>query len=58
MTNEDLRRSTVRAGEALHPGLGLDAFADAVCARHEAWCAELGWLEKSPNAHANNTEQQ
>ena len=58
MTNEDLRRSTVRAGEPLRLGLGLDAFADAVCTRHEAWCAELGWLEKSPNAHANNTEQQ
>ena len=23
-----------------------------------AWCKELGWLEKSPHAHANNTEQQ
>ena len=58
MTNEDLRRSTVRAGETLRPGLGLDAFADAVCARHESWCTELGWLEKSPHAQANNTEQQ
>lgn len=58
MSNNDLRHSIVQAGDALRPGLGLDAFADAVCARHESWCAELGWLEKSPHAHANNTEQQ
>ena len=50
MSNQDLRHSIVQAGDALRPGLGLDAFADAVCARHEAWCAELGWLEKSPHA--------
>ena len=55
MTNADLRRSTVQAGDALRPGLGLDAFADAVCARHEAWCAELGWLEKSPRPQDKST---
>ena len=60
MTSEDLRRSTVRAGDALRPGLGLDAFADAVCVRHEDWCAELGWLEKTvrPQATKPVTDQQ
>ena len=53
MTHENLRRSLVQAGDALRPGLGLDAFADAVCARHEAWCKELGWLEKAGYSHSS-----
>ena len=59
MTHENLRRSLVQAGDALRPGLGLDAFADAVCARHEAWCKELGWLEKAGHSHSKppTTEQ-
>ena len=60
MTFEDFRRSLVDAGDALRPGLGLDAFADAVCARHEAWCSELGWLDKTGRTPDKNqtTEQQ
>ena len=54
MTNEGLRRSLVQEGEALRPALGLDAFADAVCSRHEAWCQELGWLEKIAHASGNH----
>ena len=53
MTHENLRRSLVQAGDALRPGLGLDAIADAVCARHEAWCKELGWLEKAGYSHSS-----
>lgn len=55
MTSNDLRHSIVQAGDTLRSALGLDVFADSVCARHEAWCAELGWLEK--HAHAPNQDQ-
>ena len=50
MTNQDLRRSLVQTGDALRLGLGLNAFADAVYARHVAWCGELGWIEKKTRA--------
>ena len=46
MTDADFRRSTVEAGSILRPGLSLESFAAAVCARHEDWCGQLGWLEK------------
>ena len=58
MTNNDLRRNIVQAGDALRPSLGLDAFADSVCARHEAWCAELGWLEQSAHASIDQDKEQ
>lgn len=59
MTNEDSRRSLVQAGHTLRQALGLDTFADAVCGQHEAWCKELGWLEKSGHGHSKpqTTEQ-
>ena len=58
MTNNDLRRSSVQAGDTLRPELGLDAFADGVCARHEAWCAELGWLEQNAPPHTDHDKEQ
>lgn len=58
MTNKDLRHSIVQAGDALRPNLGLDAFADSVCARHEAWCRELGWLEQNAHAPTDQDEEQ
>ena len=58
MTSNDLRRSIVQAGDTLRPSLGLDAFADSVCARHEAWCAELGWLEQNAHAPTDQDKEQ
>ena len=57
MTDARLRRNLVGAGEALLAGLSHESFADAVCARHEDWCGQLGWLEKNSHPMPRTAEQ-
>jgi len=57
MTDARLRQDLVRAGEALLAGLSHESFADAVCARHEDWCGQLGWLEKNSHPMPRTAEQ-
>ena len=52
MTDAAQRRRIVEAGNALRPGLSHESFALATCTRHEGWCSQLGWLEKSGQPQA------
>ena len=52
MADAALRRRIVEAGNPLRPDLSHESFALATCTRHEGWCSQLGWLEKSGQPQA------
>ena len=50
MMDSALRRELVENGEKLRPELSLESFAASACAHYEAWCGQLGWLDRNENA--------
>jgi len=50
MMEPALRRELVGNGEKLRPDLSFESFAATACAHYEAWCGQLGWLDRNENA--------